>query len=109
MTVHAGGGSWKKFEIAASADDDDVVENCTKKRARDEDFENEARKAFNHADGDSGDNNTKGSTSSQLFNLHTVLYLKEINILTNIHTSGRFSIVMPIALFSSPANSMGNS
>lgn len=65
MIVHAGGGGWKKFEIAASANDDDVVvENRTKKRARDEDFENEARKAFNHAGGDGGADNTKGLTSS---------------------------------------------
>jgi hypothetical protein len=63
MIVHAGGGGWKKFEIAASANDD-VVENRTKKRARDEDFENEARKAFNHAGGDGGANNTKGLTNS---------------------------------------------
>lgn len=64
MIIHAGGGGWKEFEIAASANDDDVVENRTKKRARDEDFENEVRKAFNNAGGDGGDNNTKGLTNS---------------------------------------------
>ena len=97
MTAHAGGGGWKNFESAASADDGDVVENCTRKRARDEDSENEARKACNQADGDGVDDNTKGSTNSQLFNLHPILYLEEINILTNTHASGRFINTIPIA------------
>ena len=77
MTAHAGGGGWKNFESAASADDGDVVENCTRKRARDEDSENEARKAFNQAGGDGEDDNTKG-------------------ILTDTHASGRFLNTIPI-------------
>lgn len=106
MAMCPGGGGLKEFEIAASADDDDVVENCTRKSAQDEDFDNKARKAFNHAGGDGWEDNMKGLTNSHY--VICIQYCASKKLTSLQYTChGHFLIKIPIASLPLPCKCDG--